>query len=258
MAQATAMSLGAAAGGIVAGTAGAGWALAVDATSFLASGALVATIRTSPQLRAESATLLRDLIDGFREFTSHTWLWTIVLQFTVMLMGWFGATAVVGPVVANVSLGGAASWGAIAGAQGLGLIAGAVALRVRFPRPMLAATLGCLPGALIAVPDRPARSARRRCRLPVGHRLRVFNVQWNTALPRGSRPGARASRLRRARLDRDGARQRGTRGLGRGQPGRAHDARLVLRGDRRAPQPCLRPGRAPARAAWAGDEEYPP
>jgi hypothetical protein len=58
----------------------------------------------------------RDCCDreGFREFTAHTWLWTIVLQFSVMLMGWFGAWAVLGPVVAKQSLGGAASWGWIA------------------------------------------------------------------------------------------------------------------------------------------------
>ena len=185
MAQATAMALGAAAGGVVAATAGAGSALAIDAATFLASGLLVAGIRPSPQPRAASASLVRDLVDGFREFTSHTWLWTIVLQFTVMLMGWFGAWAVVGPVVAKTSLGGAAAWGSIASAQGVGLIAGGViALRVRFARPMLVATLCCLPGALIPLllmgpaPLGAIAAAAFLC----GIGFEVFGVQWDTAL----------------------------------------------------------------------------
>jgi predicted MFS family arabinose efflux permease len=185
MAQATAVALGAAVGGIVAATAGAGVALAIDGATFLASGLLVAAIRARPQPRAGSATLVRDLIAGFREFTSHTWLWAIVLQFTVMLMGWFGAWGVVGPVVAKSMLGGAATWGWIAAAQGLGLIAGgAIALRARFARPMLVATLCCLPGALIPLlligPAPVAAIAAAAFVSGIG--FEVFSVQWNTAL----------------------------------------------------------------------------
>ena len=185
IAQATAMALGAAAGGLIAGTVGAGCAIALNAGTFAASAALVAGIATAPQPRAVSATLFRELVDGFSEFTSHTWLWTIVLQFTVMLMGWFGAWAVVGPFVAKTSLGGAATWGSIAGAQGLGLITGgALALRVRFARPMLVATLCCLPGALIPIfllgpSPIPALVAAA---FLSGIGFEVFSVQWNTAL----------------------------------------------------------------------------
>ncbi len=185
MANATALALGAAVGGLIAATAGAGSALAVDGAAALASALLVAGIRTRPQPRGESASLVRDLVEGFREFTSHTWLWTIVLQFTVMLMGWFGAWAVVGPVVAKTSLGGAATWGWIASAMGVGLIAGGViALRVRFARPMLVATLCCLPGALIPLlligPAPVAAIAAAAFLSGVG--FEVFGVQWNTAL----------------------------------------------------------------------------
>ena len=185
MAQATALALGAAVGGVVAATAGAGSALAIDAVTFLASALLVAGIQPRPQPRGESASLVRDLVEGFREFMSHTWLWTIVLQFTVMLMGWFGAWAVVGPVVAKTSLGGAAAWGSIASAQGVGLIVGGViALRVRFERPMLVATLCCLPGALIPLfligPAPVAAIAAAAFLSGVG--FEIFGVQWNTAL----------------------------------------------------------------------------
>jgi MFS family permease len=185
IAQATAFGLGAAAGGLVAATAGAGAALAVDAASFVASAMLVAGLRPAAQPRSESASLLRALREGWSEFTAHRWLWTIVLQFSVMLMAWFGAWAVVGPVVANASLGGAASWGWIVGAQGIGLVVGGVvAMRVHFPRPMLAATLACLPSALVPLllvaPAPVAGIALAAFAAGIG--FEIFSVQWNTAL----------------------------------------------------------------------------
>jgi MFS family permease len=185
IAQASAFAAGATAGGILAATAGAGVAIAVDAATFAGSALLVAGIRPSAQARSEGTSLLRDLREGFREFTAHTWLWTIVLQFTFMLMAWFGAWAVLGPIVAKQSLGGAASWGWIAGAQGAGLITGGVvAFRVHFRRPMLAATLCCLPSAV--VPLLLAGSAPvvaiAAAAFVAGVGFEVFGVLWNTAL----------------------------------------------------------------------------
>ena len=185
IAQHTAMGIGAGVGGLMVAAVGAGGALAVDAATFFASALLVGGMATAPQLRAASASLLRELADGFSEFTSHTWLWAIVLQFTVMLMGWFGAWGVVGPVVANASLGGAAVWGTIVGVQGLGQIAGgALALRVHIARPMLVATLCCLPSALIPLllifpaPVLALVVAAFGC----GIGFEIFIVLWNTAL----------------------------------------------------------------------------
>jgi predicted MFS family arabinose efflux permease len=185
IASSTAIGLGAAAGGLLAARFGAGTALAVDAASFAASALLVAGIRARPQERHAAASLLAELRTGWREFTSHRWLWAIVLQFTVMMMGWFGAFAVVGPVVAQRSLGGAGAWGAIAAAYGFGLIAGGfVALRVHFPRPMLAATLTCFGHALVPLllvtPSPVAWIAAGAFVAGVG--VEIFGVLWNTAL----------------------------------------------------------------------------
>jgi predicted MFS family arabinose efflux permease len=185
IAQATAFAAGGTAGGVIAATAGAGTALAIDAATFAVSALLIAGIRSAAQPSSAAASVLRELRDGFREFTAHTWLWTIVLQFSVMLMGWYGAWAVLGPVVAKQSLGGSAAWGLIAGAQGAGFIAGGIlSLRVRFRRPMLAATLACLPGAvvpvLLAVPAPVAVLAAAAFIAGVG--FEVFGVLWNTAL----------------------------------------------------------------------------
>jgi predicted MFS family arabinose efflux permease len=185
IAHSTALGLGAATGGLLAARFGAGVALAVDAASFAASAALVAVIRTRPQQRSAAASLWHELRAGWREFTSHRWLWTIVLQFTVMTTGWFGTFAVVGPIVAQRSLGGAEAWGTIAAAFGFGLVVGGlVALRVHFPRPMLAATLTCFGGTLLPLllvgPSPVVWIAAGA--FVAGMGFEIFGVLWNTAL----------------------------------------------------------------------------
>jgi MFS family permease len=185
IAHSTALGLGAAAGGLIAASLGAGVALAVDASSFAASALLIAGVRTAPQLRSATASLWAQLRAGWHEFTAHRWLWTIVLQFTLMMIGWFGVYAVVGPIVAQRSLGGAEAWGAIAAAHGFGLVAGGlVALRVHFPRPMLAATLTCFANALLPLlliaPSALAWIVAGAFVIGVGNE--VFSVLWNTTL----------------------------------------------------------------------------
>ncbi|HTO55308.1 MAG TPA: MFS transporter [Myxococcota bacterium] len=186
IAQSTAMGLGAAVAGLVAAQFGARVALAIDALTFLVSALLVSGVRERAQARgAPSESLWAELRDGWREFTSHRWLWTIVLQFTVMLVGWFGAYGVVGPVVAKRALGGAAAWGVIAAANGFGNIAGGlVILRVHFARPMLVATLCCfsfalLPLALIQPLPVPWIAAAA---FSAGFTGEIFGVLWYTAL----------------------------------------------------------------------------
>src|SRR6202020_1964711 len=96
-----------------------------------------------------SSSLFRELREGWSEFRSHTWLWVIVAQFGVVLMAWYGAFSVLGPVVAQRHLGGPAAWGAITAADATGLIAGGiVSLRLTPRRPMLFVVLS---GGAIAI-----------------------------------------------------------------------------------------------------------
>ena len=82
--------------------------------------------------------MLTELREGWSEFRSHTWLWVIVAEFCIVMMAWYGAFSVLGPVVAREHLGGAAAWGAITAADAFGLIAGGlVSLRFTPRRPML-------------------------------------------------------------------------------------------------------------------------
>ncbi|MGW7081749.1 MFS transporter [Streptomyces sp. NPDC054866] len=129
------------AGGMVA-LVGAGWALAVNAFGFLLSATLLAHLRLGRNPRqAPSTSVLVDLREGWREFSSRRWLWVIVLQFSLVIAAMQAAFGVLGPVVAKDEMGGAGAWSMVLLGQSAGTLAGvAVSLRLRPRRPLLVAT----------------------------------------------------------------------------------------------------------------------
>ena len=104
-------------------------------------------LKNVPPLPPQS--FLQDLLDGWREFTARTWVWSNLAFIGVgnTMFNWF---FVLGAAVAKRSLGGAGAWGLIVGALGLGAVAGGIlALRIRPRRPLIVANLGL---TLFAVP----------------------------------------------------------------------------------------------------------
>jgi MFS family permease len=119
--------------------------LAVDAATFLFAAWLTARMRLPSSLRMESSNFLADLALGWREFSSRAWLWSIVLQFSVVNAVEQGSQSVLGPAVANDHYHGAAGWGLIAAAEAVGLLVGGlIMLRARPQRMLLVATLGVM------------------------------------------------------------------------------------------------------------------
>jgi MFS family permease len=93
----------------------------------------------------EASNFFAELRDGWREFSTRTWLWVIVLQFGFVNAVELGIEGVLGPAIAKEHLGGAAAWGLILTAQSIGLIVGGVLLlRFRPHRLLLTATIGVL------------------------------------------------------------------------------------------------------------------
>ncbi len=185
LAQSGAFGLGAAVAGILVATVGPGWAIAIDAATFGASAILVMGLRPRSQQRSASVSLVRDLLEGWREFTSHRWLWTIVLQFTLLVAASEACYGIVGPIVAMRYLGGPADWGWIVSAFGVGLVTGGlIAFRIRGERPMLVATLCMFPAALTAL----LLSGPAPLLLIIagafinGIGSEIFGVLWNTTL----------------------------------------------------------------------------
>lgn len=135
--------LGAAVSGVLVATIGAGYALAVDAATFLVSAVLLLGVSAPPAAATESSgTLFAQLLGGWREFTARRWVWVAVGQMALVNMLLAGAFYVLGPVVAERSLGGAPGWGAVLAVQAVGFVVGTgVAMRLRPARPMFVAAL---------------------------------------------------------------------------------------------------------------------
>jgi len=194
---------GAALAGLLVAAAGAGWALVLCGIGMLTTVPLLLAIRGSrpgtaagepartPASEAAEPSLLTELREGWSEFRSHTWLWVIVAQFGVVLMAWYGAFAVLGPVVAREHLGGPAAWGAITAADAFGLIAGGfAALRFTPRRPMLFVVLtgGAIaisPLSLAMVLPLPAVCLAS---FGLGVFIEMMMVQWTVTMARNIPP----------------------------------------------------------------------
>ncbi len=138
----SAIAVGAALGGLLVALFGAGMTLLIDAISFGISALFVFSTRPGLQIQPAAASLFEDLRLGWREFTSHTWLWVIVLQFSLIVAAMESVFGLIGPAVARDHMGGAVAWGMIASCFGLGTLAGGlISMRVRPVYPMRFATL---------------------------------------------------------------------------------------------------------------------
>ena len=176
---------GAALGGVVVAAVGAGWGLAVDAASFAVGALLLIGLRLPAAARVEATTVLRDLRDGWREFSSRTWLWVVVLAFGVINAVEAGAWNTLGPVIADETFG-RRVWGLAVSAQSVGLlIAMVLMLRYRPHRPLLvgmAGALGLVPG-MAALAVWPAGwPLLLALALAGGVGIGLFEVTWDTSL----------------------------------------------------------------------------
>ncbi|MGH2463410.1 MAG: MFS transporter [Candidatus Limnocylindria bacterium] len=130
--------IGPAVSGILIAASGPGLVFAIDAVTYLLSMATLALLRIPrAPADAERASFASELAHGWREVRSRSWLSAALMTFAVSNVA-LGAFMVLGPVIVDRELGGAAEWGVIltAGAVG-GLIGGGVALRWRPPRPLV-------------------------------------------------------------------------------------------------------------------------
>nr|WP_063792291.1 MFS transporter [Nonomuraea pusilla] len=139
---------------------GGGWALAVSGLMFAVAAVLVAGLRPAraggdgagsgaEAAREAGGSVLADLRDGWREFSSRQWIWVVVAQFSVLVMAMQAGHGVLGPLWAKESLGGAPAWSAFLAGEAVGTLAGVVlSLRLRPRRPILLGVLLCFPTAL--------------------------------------------------------------------------------------------------------------
>jgi MFS family permease len=148
--------VGPALAGLIVAGAGPGWAFAIDSGTFVISTLSLALLRLPRVVAGPREGVLADLRDGWRELTARTWVWVTIARFSVSNLA-IAPLFVLGPFVAQESLGGAAAWGVIGTCGGIGAVLGdAAALRLKPRRPLvaggLAASLWALEPALLAGP----------------------------------------------------------------------------------------------------------
>jgi MFS family permease len=195
LAQNSTRLLGASVSGVLVVVVGAGWGLAFDSVTFLLSAALVLTSgapRATPAPgtdanadAAESATILADLRDGWREVRSRQWLWVCIAEFAVVNLCFSPSVQVLGPVVARQHYGGALAWSIIVTAQAAGLVGGSLlAMRLRPAFPLLFATLitfGFLPPFFLLAFHAPVWLTALSM-LGIGVAIDVYEVLWVTTM----------------------------------------------------------------------------
>ncbi len=176
--------LGAALGGVIVSTTSPGWAIAVDSATFFAGALFIGRMRLPATLRLEIPNFAGELREGWREFSSRTWLWVIVLQFSVINACESGSLNVLGPVQADAHFG-RLWWGAILACVAAGLIAGGLTmLRFQPKRMLLVATFGVLlmaPTLLLLSIPAPAGLIAVSA-FATGFGIEVFAVLWDTTM----------------------------------------------------------------------------
>jgi MFS family permease len=138
--------LGPAVGGALVVAGSPGTALAADACTFAVCAALLGAIRVPPrETGAETPSFVRELREGWHEFTSRTWLWSTVLLFGIGNLV-FACWPVLGPAIFDEERGGAKDWATIVTVSGIGAVAGGLlAMRIRPPRPLVGSIVAASP-----------------------------------------------------------------------------------------------------------------
>ena len=123
MQRATLAVVGPSVAAVLVVTVGPGWALAIDAATWLVSAALLLGVHIAPRDPAPegeaSSSFVAELKEGWTVFTGYTWLWVIVLAFGLLNAIHAGAWFTLGPAVAKDTIG-ERGWGYVLSAEAIG------------------------------------------------------------------------------------------------------------------------------------------
>ena len=143
-----AFMLGTASGGFIVATFNVGWALAIDALTFLIAGALVYPLSKLPQRgmaeEGEKVNFLKELKLGWKEFTSRSWLVAVVIGFAFLNMTFEAVWAVLGALQSLKHYDGSTTWGFILGFMSLGFLLGTIIANKARPKHPLRLIVGLM------------------------------------------------------------------------------------------------------------------
>lgn len=181
-----AMIGGASLGGILVAAVGPGWGLGVDAVTFAIAGLAFAGVRVDAvrDRSARRVSTLAELREGWTEFASRAWVWVVVLGFMLLNAAIVGGVYVLGPAVADDTIGRRA-WGLVLAAQTAGMvIGGIIAMRLRVRRLLLLGVLCMFAEAplLIALAEAPRFAVLVGAAFVCGLAVEQFAIAWETSV----------------------------------------------------------------------------
>lgn len=185
-----AMIVGASLGGVLVAVVGPGWGLVLDAVTFLVGGACFAFVRVPDVRRKGTTHTLTELREGWTEFRSRTWVWVVVVAFAFFNAALVGGVFVLGPAVADDTIG-RSSWGLVLATQTAGMfVGGLVALRIRVRRLLLlgAACAGGEALLVLGLALAPVLPVLLVTGLLAGVAIEQFGVAWETSLQQATPP----------------------------------------------------------------------
>lgn len=184
-----AFMLGTASGGVVVALWGVGWALAIDAITFLIAGALVYPLSKLPQAgqaeAGEKVVFLKELKLGWKEFRSRSWLVAIVIAFAFINMTFEAVWAVLGALQSLKHYDGATTWGLILGFMSLGFLLGTIIAnkaRPKHPLRLVMLLMITEPVFLLAFGTQQPLAVLLISVVAFGIAMDIFYVMWSTTI----------------------------------------------------------------------------
>jgi MFS family permease len=172
-------------GGILVSSVGAGWGLLVDAMSFFIAGVIVWRLPITGKDKEKSPGIIHDLVVGWKEFISRSWVIAMVVSFALINMAFESMLSVLGPLNFSDPVTGPKQWSYNLAGLSVGMLLGGIwALKVKIGRPLYLAMVLI---AISAVWDY-ALAFDLPMTLSVlaavfsGISLEIFMVTWNTSL----------------------------------------------------------------------------
>ncbi|MEV0649133.1 MFS transporter [Phytomonospora sp. NPDC050363] len=136
------------AGLLVAGVGG-GWAIAIDAATYFVAAFCLTRVRLPKTLRKTGSGTWADLREGWREFRSRSWVWTVVASFGIINCVSVAVWSVLGPRIAERTIG-SQGWGLVLSVHAAGLLVMSIVMYRLVVRRLLA--LGLVSISFAAVP----------------------------------------------------------------------------------------------------------
>ena len=177
--------IGALIGGTMVTAFGSGWALLVDAISFLIAGFLVWNLDLPTIVREKKNTIFQDLKSGWIEFISRSWVVTMVIAFAIINLAFESMLQILGPLNFADIAEGPKFWSFNLAALTLGMLCGSlISLKVHFPRPLFFAMLVIAASSIwdFSLATKSPLWVSLICAFFSGVAVDIFMVVWNTSL----------------------------------------------------------------------------